>query len=122
MLEARNFPTVTWECVSEETLVNSFKKAGVSSESQVWSKFDDDYSFNLLDSQLKYFQDKRESPFVDFPLDGYADENGDAFTSKTHVITNARNIARVTQSQYDTTDVTRLGNVTTKKRWDSSSF
>ena len=107
MLEAKNFPTVTWECVSEETLVNSFKKAGVSSESQVWSKFDDDYSFKLLDSQFKYFQDKRKSPFVDFPLDGYADENRDAFTSKTHVITNARNIARVTQSHYDTTDVTR---------------
>ena len=98
--------TAVWECVLQETLVNCFRKSGISPESQVWSQSNDDYSSKLLDAQLKYFQDKRESPIVDFPVDGYADENGDVFTSETHVMTNAEIIARVTQSQYDTTDVT----------------
>ena len=55
MLEAMTLLTAAWESVSQETLVNCFKKAGIISESQVRSQSDDDDPFKLLDVQLKDF-------------------------------------------------------------------
>ena len=80
-------------------LVNCFKKAGISSESQVRSQSDDNDPFKLLDAQLEDFQDRCESSLVDFTVDRYVDKDEDVITSETHVITNAEIIARVTQSQ-----------------------
>ena len=65
--------TAVWECVSQETLVKCFKKAGVSSESQIRSQSDDDDPFKLLNAQLEDFQDKRESSLVSFTVEGCVD-------------------------------------------------
>ena len=56
------------------------------------------------------FQDKLEFALVDFTVDGYVDVNEDVLTSETHVMTDAEIIVRVTQSQYDTSDVTEENN------------
>ena len=48
MLEAMTLLTAAWECVSPITLVNCFRKAGISSESQARSQSDDDDPFKLL--------------------------------------------------------------------------
>ena len=76
MLEAMTLLTVAWECVSPITLVNCFRKAGMSSESQALSQSDDDDPFKLLAAQLEEFQDKCESP-SDFTVDGYVDADVD---------------------------------------------
>ena len=46
MLEVMTLLTVAWECVSQETLMNCFNKADISSES-------DNDPFKFLDGQLK---------------------------------------------------------------------
>ena len=84
MLEAMTL--VTWECVSQETLVNGFKKASVISASQVRNQSDDDDPFKLLDAQLEDFQDKRESTFAAFTDDEYVDVDEDVLTSEAHAI------------------------------------
>ena len=86
--------TSAWERVSQGTLVNYFKKAGISSESQARRSNDDDHS-KLLDAQLEDFQDRRESPPVDFTVDGYVDVDEDVLMSETHVMTDAEIIARM---------------------------
>ena len=48
--ETMNLLTAAWECLSKEILVSCFKKAGISSESQVRSQFDDNDLFKLLDA------------------------------------------------------------------------
>ena len=111
------FLTAAWECVSEETFMNCFKKAGISSESQVPSQSDDDDPFKLLDVPLEGFQDKRESPLFDFTVDGYVNVSEDDLTSETHVMADAEIIARVTQGRRG-----RLGNVSTKKRRVAPAF
>ena len=105
MLDSMTLLTATWECVSQETLVNFFKKAGISSASSVRSQSDDDDPFKLVHAQFKDFQDKCKSVLVDFTVDGYVDTDEDVLTSETHVIKDAEIITRVTQSQYDTLDV-----------------
>ena len=102
--------TAVWECVSQETLVKCFKKAGVSSESQIRSQSDDDDPFKLLDAQLEDFQDKRESSLISFTVEGCVDVDEEVLTSETHVLTDAEIIARVTQFWYDKSDVTEDDN------------
>lgn len=46
MLEVMTLLTVAWECVSQETLMNCFNKADISSEG-------DNDPFKFLDGQLK---------------------------------------------------------------------
>lgn len=58
-----------------------------------------DDPFELLDAELEDFQDRSESPIIDFTVDGYVDEDEDVLTSETHVMNDAEAIARVTQSQ-----------------------
>ena len=99
MLEAMTLLTVAWECVSPITLVNCFRKADMSSESQALSQSDDDDPFKLLAAQLEEFQDKCESP-SDFAVDGYVDADEDV-TSEAHLLTESEIIARVTQTQLD---------------------
>ena len=100
MLEAITLLTVAWECVSPITLVNCFRKAGMSSVSQALSQSDDDDPFKLLAAQLEEFQDKCESS-SDFTVDGYVDADEDVVTSEAHILTESEIIARVTQSQLD---------------------
>ena len=78
----------------QEYLLNCFKKAGISSEIQVPSKSDDGDTLKLFDAQLKYLEKRRESSLVDFTVD--VDE--DVLTSEIHAMTDAKIIARVTQS------------------------
>ena len=54
MLEALTLLTAVWECVSPITLVNYFRKAGISSESQARSQSDGDDPFKL--HSLKNFE------------------------------------------------------------------
>ena len=95
MLEAMTLLTVAWECVSPITLVNCFRKAGMSSASQALSQSDDNDPFKLLAAQLEEFQDKCESP-SDFTVDGYVDVDEDVVTSEAHLLTESEIIARVT--------------------------
>ena len=83
MLEAMTLLTVAWECASPITLVNCFRKAGMSSESQALSQSDDE-----------------ESP-SDFTVDGYVDADEDVVTSEAHLLTESEIIERVTQTQLD---------------------
>ena len=85
MLEAMTLLNAAWECVSLIKLVNCFKKAGISSESQAQCQSDDDDWFKLLAAQLEEFQDRCESP-IDFTADGYVDADEDVVTSEVHVI------------------------------------
>ena len=101
MLEAMTWLTAAWECVSPITLVNCFRKAGISSESQARSQSDDDDPFKLLAAQLEEFQDRCESP-IDFTVDGYVDADEDVVTSEAHLLIGSEIIARVTQTQLDT--------------------
>ena len=98
MLETMTLLTVSWECASPITLVNCFRKAGISSESQARSQPDDDDPFKLLAAQLEEFQDRCESP-IDFTLDGYVVADEDIVTSEAHLLTDSEIIARVTQTQ-----------------------
>ena len=100
MLQAMTLLTAAWECVSPTTLVNCFRKAGISSESQARSQSDDDDPFKLLAAQLEEFQDRCESP-IDFTVDGYVDADEDVVTSEAHLLTDSETIARVTQTQLD---------------------
>ena len=86
--------TASWECVSPITLVNCFRKAGISSESPAQSQSDDDDPFKLLAAHLE------ESP-IDFTVDGYVDADEDVVTSEKHLLTDSEIIARVTQTQLD---------------------
>ena len=103
MLEAMALLTAAWECVSPITLINCFRKAGISSESQARSQPDVDDLFKLLTAQLEEFQDRRESP-IDFKFDGYVDADEDVVTSEAHLLTDSEIIARVTQAQLDATE------------------
>ena len=83
MLVAMTLLTAAWECVSPTTLVNCFRKAGISSESQARNQYDDDDPFKLLAGQPEKFQDRCESP-IDFTVDGYVDADEDVVTSEPH--------------------------------------
>ena len=100
MLEVMTLLTVAWECISPIALVDCFRKAGMSSESQALSQSDDDDLFKLLAAQLQEFQDKGESP-SDFTVDGNVDADEDVVTSEAHLLTESEIIARVTQTQLD---------------------
>ena len=82
------------------TLVNCFRKNGISSESQARSQSDDDDPFKLLAAQLEEFQDRCESP-IDFTVHGYIDADEDVVTSEAHLLTDSKIIARVTKTQLD---------------------
>ena len=92
--------TEAWRCVSPETLVNCFRKAGISSESQVRSQSDDNDPFKLLVAQLEEFHNRCESP-IDFTVDGYVDADEDVVNSEAHLLTYSKIITRVTQTQFD---------------------
>ena len=47
ILEAMTLLTAAWECVSSITLINCFRKGGISSEDQARSQPDDHDPFNL---------------------------------------------------------------------------
>ena len=100
MLEAMTLLTAAWKCVSPIILVNCFRKAAISSESQARSQSDDDDPCKLLAAQLEEFQDRCKSP-IDFTVDGYVDVDEDAVTSEAHLLTDSEIIARVTQTQLD---------------------
>ena len=100
MLEAITLLTAAWECVSPITLVNCFRKAGISSESQARSQSDDDDPFKLLVAQHEEFKDRCESPIY-FTVDGYVDADEDVATSEGHLLTDSEIIAPVTQTQLD---------------------
>ena len=80
--------TAACECVSPITLVNCFRKAGKSSESQARSQSDDGDTFNLLAVKLKEFQDRCESP-IDFIVYGYVYANKDVVTLEAHLLTDS---------------------------------
>ena len=80
MLEAMTLLTAAWGWVSPITLVNCFRKEGISSESQARSQSDDDDRFKLLAAQLEEFQDMYES-LINFTVDGYVDAGEDVVTS-----------------------------------------
>ena len=102
ILEATILLDAAWESVSPIALVNSFSKAGISSESQAQSQSDDDDDdlFKLLASQIEEFQDRFESP-INFTVDGCVDAGGDVVTSEAHLLTDSEIIAQVTQTQLD---------------------
>ena len=100
MLEAMTLLTAAWECVSQITLVNCFRKAGISSEGQARSQSDDDDPFKLLLAQLEEFQDRCESP-IDFTVAGYVDADENVVTSEVHLLKDSEIIVRVTQMQLD---------------------
>ena len=58
MSEAMAFLNVAWGCASPVTLVNFFRKAGISSTSQARSQSDEDDPFKLFAAQLEEFQDR----------------------------------------------------------------
>lgn len=106
ILEAMILLTAAWDCVSRETVVNCFKKAGISTENQELSQSDYDDPFKLLAEQLEEFQDRSESPLVDFTVDDYINADEDVTTSEIHAMTDAEIIAQVTRSQHDPSDET----------------
>ena len=93
MLEVMTWLTAAWECVSPTTLVNCFRKAGISSESQARSQSDDYDPFKLLAAQLEEFQDRCESP-VGFAVDDNVDADENVVTSEAHPLTDSETIAR----------------------------
>ena len=92
--------TAAWECVSPITLVNSFRKASISSESQAQSQSDDDDLFKCLLHSLKNFKTGVNLQLT-FTVDGYVDADEDVVTSETQHLTDSEIIARVTQTQLD---------------------
>ena len=101
ILEATILLDAAWKSVSPVALVNSFSKAGISSESQAQSQpNDDDDLFKLLASQIEEFQDRCESP-INFTVDGCIDAGEDVVTSEAHLLTDSEIIAQVTQTQLD---------------------
>ena len=98
MLEAMTLLTAAWECVSQETWSNFLFQ---ESRHKFWGSYTTpvDDPFELLDAELEDFQDRSESPIIDFTVDGYVDEDEDVLTSETHVMKDEEAIARVTQSQ-----------------------
>ena len=126
LLEAMTLLTAAWECVSSITLVNCFRKGGISSEDQARSQSDDDDPFNLPVAQLEEFQDRCETP-INFTVDGYVDAGEDVITSETHLLTDSEIIARVTQTQLHAAEHNDEndeddGNVTTKEGSSPSSY
>ena len=105
--------TATWECISSITLVNCFRKAGISSESQAWSQSDDD-PYKLLAAQLDELQDRGEFP-IDFIVDGYVNE--EVVISKAHRLKDSEIIAawcrRIWWQEWER--CSRLGNINTKE-------
>ena len=100
MLKAMTLLTAAWESISPITLVNCFRKTGISSESQTRSQSGDDDLFKLLSAQFEEFQDRCGSP-IDFTVDGYVDAYEDVVTSEAHLLTDSEIIARVTQTLLD---------------------
>ena len=58
MLEAMTWLNAAGEFVSPITLVNCFRKIGISSESQEGIQYDDDDAFKLLAAQPEELQDR----------------------------------------------------------------
>ena len=101
MLEAMTLLTVAMEYVSPITLVNCFRKAGISSQIQVRSQFEDDEPFKLLAAQLEEFQDRCKYS-NDFTVEGYVDANEDVvILDVVFLLTDSEILTRVTQTQLD---------------------
>ena len=98
MLEAMTLLTAAWECASPIILVNYFRKAGISSESQVRRQSGDDDLFKLLTAQLGQFQEWCESP-IDFTVGGSVDADEYVVSSEAHLLTDSEIIARVSKTQ-----------------------
>ena len=81
MLEVMTFLSTAWECISPITLVNRFRKAGISSENQAQSQSDENDSLKLPAAELEEFEDRCEPP-IDFTADGYLDAEEDVVTSE----------------------------------------
>ena len=58
MSEAMTLLNAAWEFASPATLVNFFRKAGISSKSQARSQSNEDDPFKLFAAQLEEFQDR----------------------------------------------------------------
>ena len=85
MLEAMTLLNAAWECVSPTALVNYFRKASISSESQARSQFDDDDPFKLLAAPIEEFQGKCKPP-LNFTVNGSVDADKDVITSEVHFL------------------------------------
>ena len=68
-------------------MVNCFRKASISSNSQAQSQSDDD-AFKLLAAQLEEFQDRHESS-IDFTVDSYVHADKDVVTLEAHLLTDS---------------------------------
>ena len=88
MLETMIWLTAAWESASPIILVNCFRKAGISSESQVRRQSDDDDLFKLLTAQLAQFQEWCECP-IDFTVDGSVDADEYVVISEAHLPTDS---------------------------------
>ena len=55
MSEVMTLLNAAWECASPATLVNFFRKAGISSKSQARSQSNEDDPFKLFAAQLEEF-------------------------------------------------------------------
>ena len=69
-------------------MVNCFRKASISSNSQAQSQSDDDDAFKLLAAQLEEFQDRHESS-IDFTVDAYVHADKDVVTLEAHLLTDS---------------------------------
>ena len=82
ILEAMILLTAAWDRVSSVTLVNCFRKAGISSNHQLQSLADDDDPFKFLMEQVDELK-KLEGESVDFTVEEFLDADKDTLTCET---------------------------------------
>ena len=89
---------VAWECVTPETVINCFKKAGISLGAQVQSQLDEDDPFKLLATQMDDFRNNcydNDESSIDFTVSTYVDADEDVQTFEIDSMTDQEIIDRV---------------------------
>ena len=87
-----------WECIRPETVINCFKKAGISLGAQVQSQLDEDDPFKLLATQMDDFRNNchdNDESSIDFTVNTYVDADEDVQMFEIDSMTDQEIINRV---------------------------
>ena len=103
MLDAMNMLVSSWNAVSSETIVNCFRKVGISSSSQELAQTDGDDPFKELSEELSRLREINPTEY-EMTSDEFLGLDDNACTTEEHLITNEEILSLLVSNEDDDDD------------------
>ena len=103
MLDAMNMLVSSWNAVSTETIVNCFRKAGISSSSQELAQTDGDDPFKELSEELSHLREINPTEY-EMSSDEFLGLDDNVCTTEGHPITDEEILSSLVSNADDDDD------------------